>query len=132
MLVSVDWRVVFSKNSYVDDYVSSFMSVLTAVLTGTLLSVRKRLNKPKRFIPRHIRTLILKKRRLWKKNHDEASRQAHQAAFKAIRTAVRRNISCQELDLIDHPNQAAFISILTRSLVASINITNYLTMQGKQ
>ena len=61
MLASVNWRDMFSKNSHADDYVSKFMSVLTAILTDALPSVCKRLNKPKRIVPRHI---ILKKRPL--------------------------------------------------------------------
>ena len=116
MFVSVNWRGVFCKNFHADDYVSSFMSVLTAVLTDALPSVRKRLDKPKRIVPRHIYTLILKKHCLWKKIHDEASHQAYQEACEAVRTAVRQNISCQELHLINHPNQAAFYKYINKKL----------------
>ena len=90
------------------------MSVLTAVLTDASPSVCKRLNKLKRIVLRHISMLILKKRR--RKIHDEASHQAYQAACKAIRTAVQQNISCQELDLIDHPHLAAFYKYINKKI----------------
>jgi hypothetical protein len=115
-LSAVNWRKVFVNDRHVDDYVTSFMSVLIPVLTQSLPTTRTRSNKHKRTVPRPIRALILKKRRLWRKIHDVQSLRAYTTACDKVKEAIRQYINRQELDLVEHPNQAAFYKYVNRTL----------------
>lgn len=115
-LATVNWRNVFARDRHVDDYVYSFMSVLTTILSQCTPNIRQRPNKPKRIVPKQIRALILKKRRLWKKVHDVNSLQAYQTACDDVKRATHQYISHWELDLVSHPKQAAFYKYINRSL----------------
>jgi hypothetical protein len=116
-LLTVNWRIVFSNDRHVDDYVASFMSVFVSILTKSLLAnVSPSRPNHARIVPKHIRALTLKKRRLWKKVHDVRSLQVYLAACDNVKVAIRQYTSRQELDLVNHPNQAAFYKYVSRAL----------------
>ena len=116
LLSSVNWSNVFAHDRHVDEYVRSFMDVLSSVLIQASPVVRCRKNQPRHTIPRHIRALILKKRRLWKKISDEPSRDAYRATCKAVKKAMRVHTSSREQALVEDHNQAAFYKYVNSAL----------------
>ena len=64
-LASVNWRNVFANDRHVDDYLSSCMHILSDIITQSVSVTSARINKAKSILPKHIRRLIKRKRRLW-------------------------------------------------------------------
>jgi hypothetical protein len=67
----INWQMAFGGMVQVDDLVAVFMRILYAALHRTLLPPRRRSKTPQ--LLGHIRKLIIRKRRLWKKVRDETS-----------------------------------------------------------
>lgn len=63
-LASVNWRNVFANDRHVDDYLSSCMHILSDIITQSVSVTSARINKAKSILPKHIRRLIKRKRRL--------------------------------------------------------------------
>jgi hypothetical protein len=115
-LRATDWPYVFRNDSSMDDYVTSFTTALHDIIIHTCQRKRRRLHSPRQRVPRYIRRLILKKRRLWKQIHDDTSRALFRAACEEVRKAIRRHSSNAELELVNSPSQSAFYKYANNAL----------------
>ena len=75
-----------------------------------------RYSKPKRILLKHIRQLILKKHRLWKKIHDQGSLANYRAVCGEAKSAFRDYVSRREQELLKCHNQSAFYKYINRAI----------------
>ena len=116
LLGEINWRNIFANCRHVDEYVSNFMHALRNVITLCTKAKSVRRNNPKKIIPRHIRHLILKKRRLWRHASDNVSREAYKKCCKDVRRAMRYYVSKCELDLVNNPDNRNFYKYENKAL----------------
>ena len=111
----VNWRNIFADDRHVDDYVTSFIHVLNNAVQQSIFKGPVRYSKPKRILPKHIRQLILKKHRLWKKIHDQDSLANYRAVCREAKSALSNHVSRREQELPICHNQSAFYKYINRA-----------------
>ena len=92
------------------------MSVLTATLDQCMPAYGSRFNKTKCIMPKVIRKLIIKKRRLWKKINDSDSLNSYLAAHDDVKRSIQQFTKRRELELVDNPNSAAFYKYINSAI----------------
>jgi hypothetical protein len=111
----------------VNDLVAVFMRILYAALHRALLPPRRCSKKPQ--LSRHIRKLIIKKRRLWKKVRDGLSLNTYRKpSCRKVRKAVRSHVSSREQELLVIPVVPASITMSTTTLAGLDNQCGYSTV----
>ena len=117
LLRALDWRQIFQADRSVDDFAGSFMSALYSIIDASTPRKRWRPRGPRNLVPRRIRSLIMKKRKLWRKClYNESYKEQYRQACKDVKRAIKLFNAHREQQLVDSPNLAGFYQHVNRAI----------------
>ena len=113
-LSNINWVDIFSYTSNIDEMYSNFMQVIqTSIQLYTPISTTYKKTK----LPKHIRTLLKEKQRLYKiSKHDNLAKTAYQNISKEYTSAVKAYKNKCEQNVINNKNKKVLYNFMKKKL----------------